>query len=546
MDREYRRRYQAVNETSPTSSSLNLAGLHSGSPFSLAADPSSWNCVVGPEIQENDDYLYNPDPSETSRLSLSWRGFANVGCLAILASAVLTLFAGYPIITYFNDKKLDTSGVNSTGQVPDIGNFGLIDQDTPKDAYTLTSYTDGSTEYTLVFSDEFNQDGRTFWPGDDPYWEAVDLQYWETDDLEWYSPEAIVTKGGALRITLSEKSTHDLDYQSGMMSTWNKFCFTGGILVAAVNIAGSNNVQGLWPAVWTMGNLGRAGYGASVDGLWPYVYDECDVGTVKNQTVDGLPEKSVGLSYLEGQRLSRCTCPGSSHPGPMHSDGTYVGRSAPEIDILEAQVTDGVGYVSQSGQVAPFDYEYQWNDTAGNYKFYDSSITSFNTYLGGIYQQAASGVTESNQTCYQLNGTCFATYGIEYTPGYSSDDAYITWISNDAAAWTLYAEGLGADSTTNISARSISQEPMYLITNLGLSTSFTTIDYDNLVFPAVLSIDWIRVYQKSDEKNIGCDPEDFPTADYINKYEGAYTNPNYTTWEEFGESFPTNSYIDTC
>ena len=30
----------------------------------------------------------------------------------------------------------------------------------------------------LVFSDEFNRDGRTFYPGDDPYWEAVDLHYW--------------------------------------------------------------------------------------------------------------------------------------------------------------------------------------------------------------------------------------------------------------------------------------------------------------------------------------------------------------------------------
>jgi len=29
---------------------------------------------------------------------------------------------------------------------------------------------------------------------------------------------------------------------------------------------------GLWPAVWTMGNLGRAGYGATLEGLWPYSY----------------------------------------------------------------------------------------------------------------------------------------------------------------------------------------------------------------------------------------------------------------------------------
>jgi hypothetical protein len=30
----------------------------------------------------------------------------------------------------------------------------------------------------LVFSDEFNTDGRSFYPGDDPYWEAADLHYW--------------------------------------------------------------------------------------------------------------------------------------------------------------------------------------------------------------------------------------------------------------------------------------------------------------------------------------------------------------------------------
>lgn len=29
----------------------------------------------------------------------------------------------------------------------------------------------------------------------------------------------------------------------------------------------------------------------------------------------------------------------------MRSDGSYVGRAAPEIDVLEATVTDGIGYV---------------------------------------------------------------------------------------------------------------------------------------------------------------------------------------------------------
>lgn len=36
----------------------------------------------------------------------------------------------------------------------------------------------------LQFSDEFNTPGRTFYPGDDPYWTAMDLWYGVTRDME--------------------------------------------------------------------------------------------------------------------------------------------------------------------------------------------------------------------------------------------------------------------------------------------------------------------------------------------------------------------------
>ena len=87
------------------------------------------------------------------------------------------------MIVYFTSPEFTHKGgwngvdTNATGQIPDIGNFGLIDKDTPVDLYSMPSYKDGR-EMVLVFSDEFNRDGRTFYPGDDPYWEAVDLHYW--------------------------------------------------------------------------------------------------------------------------------------------------------------------------------------------------------------------------------------------------------------------------------------------------------------------------------------------------------------------------------
>ncbi len=144
-------------------------------------------------------------------------------------------------------------------------------------------------------------------------------------------------------------------------------------------LPGISNVVGLWPAVWAMGNLGRAGYGADTrrDGTSNIILIVCAWVTftfsgltrtmlvtsgrrlTKPSTMNprfaltsGYSSSNYELSYLPGQRLSRCTCDGESHPGPKHSDGTYVGRSAPEMDVFEAQISDGIGQVSQSGQWA--------------------------------------------------------------------------------------------------------------------------------------------------------------------------------------------------
>ena len=168
--------------------------------------------------------------------------------------------------TQSNQGGFGLGGINASGQLPNIpGGWGLIDPATPQDARTISDFHDGK-QWQLVFSDEFNTDGRSFYPGDDPYWEAVDLHYWQTNNIEWYDPRAITTRNGSLEITLSAEPEHDRNYTGGMMSSWNKFCFTGGIVVASIVLPGSTNILGLWPAIWAMGNLGRVGYGASLDG----------------------------------------------------------------------------------------------------------------------------------------------------------------------------------------------------------------------------------------------------------------------------------------
>lgn len=123
-------------------------------------------------------------------------------------------------------------GINLTGQVPDLKTPFRIDKDTPEDAYTRIGF-DGN-KYNLVFSDEFNVDGRTFFPGDDPFWEAVDLHYWPTVDIEWYDPGQATTKDGSLVLEmvqvcnacfpllagamikpLDQEQNHDMNFKSG-------------------------------------------------------------------------------------------------------------------------------------------------------------------------------------------------------------------------------------------------------------------------------------------------------------------------------------------
>ncbi|KAF9476639.1 SKN1-domain-containing protein [Pholiota conissans] len=533
--------------------------------YSLAPSPLAWGLPLDVNTKEPDDYLHTPDPIRDRKVDkggsvLTARGIANLGCLFILTAGNRNLdSAGYPIISHFTKKSQTTQGgfnlggTNASGQVPDFPtNFQLIDHDTPASAYSRTSYTPGSSdEYVLVFSDEFNVDGRTFYPGDDPFWEAVDLHYWGTNDLEWYDPSErmalkllmlllgkliaylflrqllATTQDGSLRLTIREVdpiNNHNMSYMSGMVQSWNKFCFTGGIIEASVTLPGSNSVSGLWPAVWAMGNLGRAGFGASLDGLWPYTYDSCDVGTLPNQTYPGTatppaavqngdPSHDGVLSFLPGQRLSACTCQGESHPGPVHKNGTYVGRAAPEIDVFEALVNgDGRGQVSLSAQWAPYNAAYEWQN-ATNIKMYDPVNTVLNTYVGGVYQQTTSGLSFTNPDCYELGGKCFTVYGFEYKPGF--DDGYITWINDGKAAWTLYGSGMGQDTLTEIGPRQVSAEPMYLIANLGFSMNFAAIDLTKITFPATMSIDYIRVYQLKDSINIGCDPPNYPTTQYI-------------------------------
>lgn len=210
-------------------------------------------------------------------------------------------------------------------------------------------------------------------------------------------------------ITATEQNIHNLRFRSGHVATWNKLCYTGGYLETSVVLPGSPTVSGWWPAVWTMGNLGRANYGATTQGMWPYTYDACDIGALINQTTpDGLGPvatlesggetmfndkfHTISLSYQPGQKLSSCTCPDDDHPGPKDKNGNWIARSAPELDLFEAQVDSHTGgTLSLSGQFMPANAGYWPNNATGNeidlFEVNGKKV-ELNTYRGNVLQQS--------------------------------------------------------------------------------------------------------------------------------------------------------------
>jgi len=377
--------------------------------------------------------------------------------------------------------------------------------------------SNGKTQ-RLAFSDEFNEDGRTFYEGDDAYFQGVDIWYGVTQDMEWYDPDAITTKDGTLNIRFDAFQNHNLNYRSGMLQSWNMLCFKGGYMEASISLPGRGDTIGFWPGFWAMGNLGRPGYPATTDGTWPYSYhDECDAGITKNQS------DPDGLSSLPGMRLPACTCEGEDHPSPGLS------RTVPEIDALEASVAfldppsgAGIGSASQSFQVAPFDIF--WRPNTDMMEVYDSTVSALNGYMGGIYQQALSVVSNLNNNWY--NGKQYQKYGFEYEPG---ADGYVTWNVGDVHTWKVLGSSVGPNG--NIGQRVIPEEPMSVIVNFGISTGFAQLNLTGLgpLMPATMRLDYIRIYQGDDDE-MTCDPEGYPTTEYIAKHPKPYNNQNYTHW----------------
>jgi len=435
-------------------------------------------------------------------------------------------------------------------------------------------------KHTLVFSDEFDVKGRNFANGKDTKWTALDIGDTSNKGAAFYLPSqaSVVTDIGdpvnktlqfppvsALQI-ITEKIPHTGDsptgehnifmpYRSAMLQSWDKFCFTGGVVEFR---ARQPRGGGYWPALWLFGNLGRAVYQNSNTGLWPWSYNECDPDLV-------LPATDPP------QRISAC----DDHSLEEEGLNPFQGRGATELDVLEGAVTNTgdasyvVGSLQLSPGVPPYFrppfFGFPLKNNHGQGEWYRG--LSFGPPVEGL----ASGGNPNNgwygppwgadcpTGCPDaLSGgfvglndldTRYWTYRMEWKTG---PDGHLSWWYDGAFVWAMAAESFGEYSVCTTRGgehecwktpkRMIPEEPMSVVMNTAIGTwNGGESAIDGKHWPAKFFVDYVRVYQS--ETNVGCNPPDFPTKVYIQKNAELYGEPALPSgYDTCPEQYPPKSH----
>ncbi|KAJ1458594.1 beta-glucan synthesis-associated protein-domain-containing protein [Pelagophyceae sp. CCMP2097] len=431
---------------------------------------------------------------------------------------------------------------------------GWVDSDSPASSRRTRSLVDGES-YDLVFSDEFNTPGRRFDDGSDPRWTAIHKNDYTNKALHYYHRDCATTNGGRLNLTTTSQDTKFTSnqvkdkkrirvklakhYRSGMLQTWNKFCFTGGILEIRAKLPGRHDVGGLWPAMWLLGNLARSTYVDSSDFIWPWSWDKCD-------------RKMQGE-----QKINACG------PQPHYGLHPEQGRGAPEIDLLEVMPGSGglpwgmtKPYFSTSFQVAPgkpsprpqngnMPAPGTWYEGMEYSKKLNTSINVFfyGTTLDHGPDTYTADAISANTPIGKTHFDDLHTYRVEWDPRSTGG---MRWFLDDQFIYSIEAASLA------VTGAKVPDEPMYVLLNTALSSTWgfpapcppgckcDCFDCKDPAcacaispgfcetLPAAFLIDSVRVYQnlKDPAQKVGCSTDTHPSKKYIEGHKIHYSDPD--------------------
>ena len=205
--------------------------------------------------------------------------------------------------------------------VSSLGCSGWCDETSPASA---RSKIINGQQLTLVFSDEFNTTvppggyNTSNTAGKNEKWSATYASDSDAQGQTFLDPHQLQAANGTLIVTGVPGKVAGSRWIGGQLSSWNRVCFQGGYLEVRYKSPGTFGEDGLWPAIWTLGNLARDAYpSAMTSGFWPWSFDTC-----------AFPSPAA----LYGSRQAHSACDAG-----RAADGLRAkqGRGAMELDLLE-------------------------------------------------------------------------------------------------------------------------------------------------------------------------------------------------------------------
>ncbi|CEG43044.1 glycosyl family 48 [Plasmopara halstedii] len=398
----------------------------------------------------------------------------------------------------------------------------------PKGPFNFGGNSSYNNEYTLIFSDEFNSSKRTFEAGFDAKWTAVNIRDTTNMGQHYFLPQAVQVDKGNLIITTSKPKNRYLGtkYVSGSIQTWNKFCYTGGYVEVKAILPGKWGIPGTWPAIWIMGNIGRAPFLGSQDGTWPWSFDVCAPYVEK---VEKVKQKINACGNLTDKHNRK------SYP-EMYGLNPFQGRGATEIDVIEAQIRarDEPAYISTSLQIRPslYDDMRPASETLpGPGQWYQGlkfgEYTRINSdYYGEMGLDSISALTRLETNAFKS----YHLYRLDWSPG---PEGYIRWWMDNNFLFEIPGSALNK-WVGEVPPRQIPVEPSYLILSTAVSEKFSPPcegQICNSLWPSNFTIDYVRVYQGNPNRytSVGCDPVAYPTSEWIHAHPVEYGLPWYVS-----------------
>uniref|UniRef100_A0A7S1Y0E2 GH16 domain-containing protein n=1 Tax=Phaeomonas parva TaxID=124430 RepID=A0A7S1Y0E2_9STRA len=446
----------------------------------------------------------------------------------------------------------------------------FIDRATPAEN-RITKSLSLAKDYALVFSDEFETDGRRFDGNSDLHWQALRKPDDAMGALHYYndSTDEVTTLDGKLVLRANAKvaqwrewnkhrrKMEDFrrNYTTAMLTSWNRVCFTGGILELSAQLPGGAHDGGLWPAAWLLGNLARPTYPSTTEYVWPWSYDTCDAISEHEQLISACHDDPN--SALRPQHALSPSLNPSTSPTKNRGDGLKrkTGRGAPEIDIFEALASwtpDSPPNMTATLTVAPGIAANRPHNGAlpnATQDWYDGLEFGAGSELNKEWYGSRSGTARDKHKYWadsisgrhvlgddEFNGQ--ALFRVEWEPG---AEGFVRWYLNSKLVF-----GVRADSLRNKTGALIPNEPMQIILNIAMNNfwaqpqpcdtatcgaCFACLDCKNpdcqcalppllkncAGLPAEMKIDFIRVFQDpgNDQHTLGCSPDYYPTEGYI-------------------------------